>query len=396
MPMAEMPAVIEAIGRGEMVILVDDEDRENEGDLVIAAESTTPEAINFMAKYGRGLICLSLTDERLRELEIPLMVEDNGAQFGTAFTVSIEAREGVTTGISAADRAHTIQVAVADDAGARDLVRPGHIFPLRAQPGGVLVRTGQTEGSVDLSRLAGLKPAAVICEILNDDGTMARMPDLEKFADEHNMLIGSVADLIRHRLAHDTIVEKVLETDYPCEASPDFRMRVYRDLVRGGEHIVLTLGDPASHDGPVPVRVQHQATVGDVFRGTSCGCGWQVHGSLKAIAEAGVGVLVYLHSHEYTRLDTIERFCLSDEERDTLNRAERIDDINRPKPEFRDFGIGAQILVDCGVKQMSVLMETKRKLVGLDAYGLEVVEVSDIPRPDYLPERPADSRANEE
>ena len=382
--MAEMPAVIAAIAAGEMVILVDDEDRENEGDLVIAAEATTPEAINFMAKYGRGLICLSLTDERLRELEIPLMVEDNGAQFGTAFTVSIEAREGVTTGISAADRAHTVQVAVADDAGPSDLVRPGHVFPLRAQPGGVLVRTGQTEGSVDLARLAGRKPAAVICEILNDDGTMARMEDLERFASEHGLLIGSVADLIRYRLANDTIVERVVETRFPCEASPDFRLRVYRDLVRGGEHIVLVLGDPAAHDGPVPVRVQHQATIGDVFRGTDCHCGWQVHGAMEAIASAGVGVVVYLHSHEYTRLDAVRRFVLTEDERSALGEPRDRSDINRPRPEFRDFGIGAQILADCGVRQMNVLMETPRKLVGLDAYGLEVVEVSDIPRPAYL------------
>ena len=381
--MADMPAVIEAIGAGKMVILVDDEDRENEGDLVIAAEATTPEAINFMAKHGRGLICLSLTDERLKELEIPLMVEDNGAQFGTAFTVSIEARDGVTTGISASDRSHTIQVAVADGARPSDLVRPGHIFPLRAQPGGVLVRTGQTEGSVDLARLAGLKPAAVICEILNDDGTMARMPDLEKFAEEHGLLIGSVADLIRYRLANDTIVERVLETSFPCEASADFRLRVYRDLVRGGEHIVLVLGDPATHDGPVPVRVQHQATIGDVFRGTGCSCGWQVHGAMEAIAEAGVGVVVYLHSHEYTRLDAVRRFVLSEEEQAALGEPRDRSDINRPKPEFRDFGIGAQILADCGVRRMNVLMETPRKLVGLDAYGLEVVEVSDIPRPGY-------------
>ena len=393
--MAEMPALIEAIRDGKMVILVDDEDRENEGDLVIAAEATTPEAINFMAKFGRGLICLSLTDERLRELDIPLMVENNSAQFGTAFTVSVEAREGVTTGISAADRAHTVQVAVSDDSCPADLVRPGHIFPLRAQPGGVLARTGQTEGSVDLARLAGLKPAAVICEILNDDGTMARMPDLERFASEHDLLIGSVADLIRHRLVNDQIVERVLETGFPCEASPDFRMRVYRDLVRGGEHIVLILGDPSEHPGPVPVRVQHQATVGDVFRGTDCGCGWQVHGSMQAIAEAGVGVLVYLHSHEYSRLDAVRRFVLSAEERERLEDSGSPVDINRPKPEFRDFGIGAQILADCGVQRMNVLMETKRKLVGLDAYGLKVVEVSDIPRPVYRPERRATQRAEE-
>lgn len=381
MPLAKIEEAIAAIGRGEMVILVDDEDRENEGDLIMAAESVTPEAINFMAKHGRGLICLTLTDERLKELDIPLMVTDNSAQFGTAFTVSIEAAEGVTTGISAADRSHTIQVAVADGTKPTDLVRPGHIFPLRAQPGGVLVRTGQTEGSVDLSRLAGLKPAAVICEILNDDGTMARMPDLDKFAEEHDMLIVSVADLIRYRLANDTIVEMVLETPYPCEASPDFKLRVYRDLVRGGEHFALVLGDIG--DDVVPVRVQHEAAIGDVFRGMNADCGWQVHGSLEAIAEAGAGVLVYLQNHEFTRLDAVKRFVLSDEERAAHGAGVRAPDINRPKPEFRDFGIGAQIVYDCGVRKMRVLLDNPRKLIGLDAYGVEAVESAQIPRPAY-------------
>lgn len=383
MPLAAIEDAIEAIRRGEMIILVDDEDRENEGDLVVAAETVRPEDINFMAKYGRGLICLATTGERLRELEIPLMVSDNSAQFGTAFTVSIEAATGVTTGISASDRARTVQVAMDDATRPSDLVRPGHIFPLRAQAGGVLVRTGQTEGSVDLARLAGLKPGAVICEILNDDGTMARMPDLEAFAAEHGLLIASVADLIRYRLSNDKIVERVLETPYPIEASPDFRLRVYRDVVHRGEHLVLLLGDIENHPGPVPVRVQHQAVVGDVFRGTKAGCGWQVHGALQAIAEAGVGVLVYLQSSEYSRLDGVARFVLSEVERSKLEVSLSRPDINRPKPEFRDFGIGAQIVYDCGVRRMKVLMESTRKLVGLDAYGLEVVEVCEIPRPAY-------------
>ncbi|MCB9507127.1 MAG: 3,4-dihydroxy-2-butanone-4-phosphate synthase [Myxococcales bacterium] len=384
MALASIRDTIAAIGRGEMIILVDDEARENEGDLVVAAEAATPEAINFMAKWGRGLICLSLTDERLRELQIPPMVQDNSAQFGTAFTVSVEARDGVTTGISAADRARTIAVAIAEETVPADLVRPGHVFPLRAQPGGVLVRTGQTEGSVDLARLAGLKPAAVICEILNDDGTMARMADLEAFAAEHGLLIASVADLIRYRLAEDTIVERLLETPYPCEAHPDFRLRVYRDLVHGGQHFALVLGDPAATDGPVPIRVQHEALIGDVFRGTEGGCGWQVHGSMQAIAEAGVGVLVYLQSHEFTRLDAVARFLLDPEDAATLTSyTAKPADINRPRPEFRDFGIGAQILVDCGVRRMNVLMESRRTLVGLDAYGLEVVEPIDIPVPNY-------------
>ncbi len=387
MTLTRIETAIDAIRQGRMVIMVDDEDRENEGDLVIAAEACTPEAINFMAKYGRGLICLTLTEQQLEKLELPLMVSDNSAQFETAFTVSIEAREGVTTGISAADRSHTVQVAVADDATAHDLVRPGHVFPLRARPGGVLVRTGQTEGSVDIARLAGLKPAAVICEILNDDGTMARMSDLEVFAAEHDMPIVSIADLIRYRLTRDTLVEKLVDTPFPCEASPDFRLRVYRDIVHGGEHMALVLGDPAATDEPALVRVQHQATVGDVFRGTEAGGGWQVHGALEAIADAGCGVLVYLHKREESRLDAVRRFVLSEEERAALDEKyppRSTHDVNRPSPEFRDFGIGAQIVADCGVTKMRVLTESRRQLPGIDAYGLEVAELLDIPRPSYM------------
>ncbi|MFT5993533.1 MAG: 3,4-dihydroxy 2-butanone 4-phosphate synthase/GTP cyclohydrolase II, partial [Bradymonadia bacterium] len=290
MPPSNVQNAIDAIRRGDMVIMVDDEDRENEGDLVMAAELVTPEAVNFMAKFGRGLICVTLTEARLQELQIPLMVTNNSAQFETAFTVSVEARDGVTTGISAADRARTIQVTVDDNAKPEDLVRPGHVFPLRARPGGVLERTGQTEGSVDIARLAGLKPAAVICEILNDDGTMARMADLEAFGEEHSLPVVSIADLIRHRLAQDTLVEKLVERPFPCEASDDFTLRVYRDVVHGGEHIALVLGEPEKSDEPVLVRVQHQATVGDVFRGKGIGCGWQLHGALEAIAAAGTGV----------------------------------------------------------------------------------------------------------
>ena len=237
MPLATIPQILEAFRKGDLIILVDDEGRENEGDLVVAAEFATPEAINFMAKHGRGLICLTLTEERLEELKIPMMVQQNTAQFGTAFTVSIEARDGVTTGISAADRARTIAVAVDDNATAADLVYPGHIFPLRARKGGVLVRTGQTEGSVDLARLSGLKPAAVICEILNDDGTMSRMPDLELFAAEHGLLIASVADLIDYRLQTDSLVEMVAEIPFPCEAHAGFKLRAYRSHVDGGEHL---------------------------------------------------------------------------------------------------------------------------------------------------------------
>jgi 3,4-dihydroxy 2-butanone 4-phosphate synthase/GTP cyclohydrolase II len=386
MALHRIEEAIDAMREGRMIILVDDEDRENEGDLVCAAEGVTAETINFMAKHGRGLICLTLTQERLDELRIPLMVERNSSQFETAFTVTIEARDGVTTGISAADRAHTIRVAVDDATRPEDLVRPGHIFPLRARAGGVLVRTGQTEGSVDLARLAGLKPAAVICEILNEDGTMARMTDLEAFATEHALPIVSIADLIEYRLQRDALVECILETPYPCEASPDFRLRVYRDIVDGGEHFALVLGDLSGDEAPALVRVQHQATVGDVFRGTEARCGWQLHGALEAIAAEGRGVCVYLHKPDQSRLDAVLDYVLSAPERDAL--LERIGprataDVNRPKPGFREFGIGAQIVRDCGVRRMEILSSSQRRLVGLDGYGLEVVGYRDIPAPHY-------------
>jgi len=386
MPLDSVEVAIQAIREGRMVILVDDEDRENEGDLVIAAEKVTKEDINFMAKFGRGLICLSLTQERLDALQIPLMVGHNASPFETAFTISIEARSGVTTGISAADRAHTIRVAVDDASGPADLVSPGHIFPLRAKPGGVLARTGQTEGSVDLARLAGLKPAGVICEILNDDGTMARMSDLETFGAEHGLPIVSVADLIEYRLRRETLVECVVEAPFPCEASPDFRLRVYRDIVEGGEHLVLTLGDVAASTEPVPVRVQHQCVIGDVFRGAACACGWQLHGSLQRIAEEGLGVFVYLHKKESSRLDAVRKYVLDEATAASISDVPELRDaekVNRPRPDFRDFGIGAQILRDCGVTRMRLLSHRHRHLVGLDAYGLDVVEFLDIPRPAY-------------
>ncbi len=381
MPLAPIEDAIAAIERGEMVILVDDEDRENEGDLVIAAEKVTAESINFMAKYGRGLICLSLTDERLKQLNLPMMVDDNSTPFGTAFTVSIEATEGVTTGISAADRARTIQAAVADDARPSDLCRPGHVFPLRARPGGVLARTGQTEGSVDLARLAGLKPAGVICEILNDDGTMARMPDLEVFAEEHGLVIVSVADLITYRLMRDRLVERVAEAPFPCDWGEDFRLRVYKD-VDGAEHIVLIKGDPGASEKSTLVRVQHQNVVGDVFRGKDCDCGWQLHGAMSEIAAAEHGVFVYLYKQEYTRLQAIRRYVLKEDETAAeLTEAERIAKVNRPHPRFREFGIGAQILADCGVKRMRVLNVGNPRLVGVESYGLYIEEIVPIPKP---------------
>jgi 3,4-dihydroxy 2-butanone 4-phosphate synthase/GTP cyclohydrolase II len=382
MPLSPITEVIDAIGRGEMIILVDDEDRENEGDLVIAAEKVTPDAINFMAKWGRGLICLSMTATHLDRLGIPMMVPANTAQFETAFTVSIEARDGVTTGISAADRAHTILVAVDPASGPQSIVTPGHIFPLRAKKGGVLVRTGQTEGSVDLSRLAGLDASSVICEILNDDGTMARMGDLETFAEEHNLLIASVADIIAYRLQKDVLVERLIETTFPIQATPNARLHVFRDVVHDGEHFAVVIGNPAEFDGPVPVRVQHQSVIGDVFRTTASSIGSQLDGALRMMADAGVGVLVYLHDKDASRVAAIRRHLLSPEEVADLDarhpELKPVTSVNRPAPEFRNFGVGAQILRQCGVTKMVLLSNNERRLVGLDAYGLELVETRAI------------------
>lgn len=388
MAKATVEEALAAFARGEMVILVDDEDRENEGDLVVAAELCTAEHINFMAREGRGLICLTLTEEKLRQLNLPMMVENNTSGFGTAFTVSIEARDGVSTGISAADRARTIQVAVDDETKPWDLVRPGHVFPLRARSGGVLERTGQTEGSVDLARLSGLKPAGVICEILNDDGTMARMPDLEAFAEKHGLLIVTVADMISYRLARETLVEKVMEMPYPCESSEDWVLHCYRDIVDGGEHFVFTLGD-ISGEEPVLVRVQHQCTIGDVFRGQDIDCGWQLHGSMERIAREGRGVVVYLQKQEHTRFHAVEKYVLK-QKRDIMEGMtdqERQKFLNRPKPEFRAFGVGAQIIRDIGVTKARVLNNFKTQLVGLEAYGLEVVEMIPIDKPAYVANR---------
>lgn len=389
MAKATVEEALDAIRRGEMVILVDDEERENEGDLVVAAEKCTADDINFMATHGRGLICLTLTQDRLRELDLPMMVEDNTASFGTAFTVSIEAREGVTTGISAADRAHTIQVAIDKNSKSWDIVRPGHIFPLRARDGGVLERTGQTEGSVDLARLAGLNPSGVICEILNEDGTMARMPDLEVFAEKHGLLIVTVADIIEYRLARETLVEKVMEAPYPNEYSDGWTLHCYKDIVDGGEHFVFTLGDVSDEAGPALVRVQHQCTIGDVFRGTDCNCGWQLHGSMEMIAKEGRGVLVYLHKHEHTRFHAVQKYVLNEKRdvTDGMTGEEYEKYLNRPKPESRTFGVGAQILIDQGVRRMRILNNFQTKLVGLESYGLEVLEMVQIEKPRYIRER---------
>jgi 3,4-dihydroxy 2-butanone 4-phosphate synthase/GTP cyclohydrolase II len=361
---ARVRAAVDAIRDGKMVILVDDEDRENEGDLTMAAERVTPEAINFMAKYGRGLICLTLTEERADRLELPLQsTRRGGPPLGTAFTVTIEARRGVTTGISAKDRAHTIQTAVAKDAGPDDLITPGHVFPLRAKNGGVLVRTGQTEGSVDLAKLAGLEPAGVICEIMNDDGSMARMPDLERFAAEHGLMILSIADLIEYRLREESLVEKAVAAEFsPAFATAaDFSAHVYRTAVEKTEYLALTLGDVAS-GGDVLVRVQTACIPGDVFGSTACDCGAQLRAALKKIESEGRGVFLYVMPSGRLSL-------ANDFETHVLHQGAR-----GGEPKLRDFGLGAQVLADLGVKRIRLMTNNPRKIVGLEGYGITVAD----------------------
>lgn len=354
-----------------MVVLVDDEDRENEGDLVMAAQACTPEDINFMATHARGLICLTLTDERIRQLNLPMMVPENGSPLGTAFTVSIEAAQGVTTGISAHDRARTVQVAVADEAKASDLVRPGHIFPLRAQPGGVLVRTGQTEGSVDLARLAGSKPAGVICEIMNTDGTMARMAELEVFAEEHDLVICSVADIIRYRLEEESLVRRLTEGPMTTANGAQWRAVAYGTAVDDLEHIALVHGDVQGCDG-VLVRVHIENALGDVFGATQCDSQGFLHGALRRIEEEGAGVLLYLHRDLRPLAGVINHYLRGEREGDRPPAAPT----SQPgMPEtMRNYGVGAQILRDLGLGRIRLITNNPKNIVGLEAYGLQVVE----------------------
>ncbi len=359
--------IIEEARNGRMFILVDDEDRENEGDLVIPAQMATPEAINFMAKHGRGLICLAMTEERVGELGLPLMSPKNESRLRTAFTVSIEAREGVTTGISAPDRARTIAVAIDPSKGRNDIVSPGHVFPLVAREGGVLVRTGHTEAAVDLARLAGLNPSGVICEIMNDDGTMARRDDLIAFAQRHALKIGTIADLIAYRRRHDRIVERALEADFDSRWGGRFRMHVYVNRVAYAEHIALVKGDVAT-PGPVLVRMHALNVLEDVLADSSTGRGGELATAMRMIAAEGRGVVVLLRE--------ALRTSLSDRVR------ARVAGSPHGSDQLRDYGVGAQILLDLGVREMTLLSNTRRTIVGLEGYGLVLAGQRPIPHPE--------------
>ncbi|MFO7749122.1 MAG: bifunctional 3,4-dihydroxy-2-butanone-4-phosphate synthase/GTP cyclohydrolase II [Desulfobacteraceae bacterium] len=370
MPLITIEKAIEEIKAGRMVILVDDEDRENEGDLTMAAEAVTPEAINFMAKYGRGLICLSLTGDMADKLELPMMVENNTSQYETGFTVSIEAKKGVTTGISAADRATTIKTAVADGVTAADLARPGHIFPLRARKGGVIVRIGQTEGSMDLARLAGLKPAGVICEIMDDDGTMARRPALEEFSEKHNIGICTIADLVEYRLKNESFVRKAAETVIPTEFGGDFRIIAYENDLDNLTHIALVKGE-VDPDQEILVRVHSECMTGDIFGSCRCDCGEQLHKAMEVMDKAGSGVILYLRQ-EGRGIGLVNKLKAYEFQRQGLDTVEANEKLGFDA-DMRDYGIGAQILVDLGVRKMKLMTNNPKKMVGLEGYGLSVV-----------------------
>ena len=358
------------VGQGKMIVIVDDEDRENEGDLMIAAEKVTPEIINFMAKFGRGLICLTLTESRTRDLGLNMMVDDNQSTFETPFTVSIDARQGVTTGISAADRAHTIKVAIDPDSVRNDLVKPGHIFPLRAKNGGVLVRMGQTEASVDMARIAGLPPYGGICEIMNDDGTMARVSQLTQFIKVHGLKMITTKDLAEYRLKKEALVEEVTSTILPTH-SGEFRAVVFKNILNDQTHIALVKGE-IREDEPTLVRVHSQCLTGDVFGSYRCDCGEQLKKSMEMIDQEGKGVLLYLYQEGrgIGLVNKLKAYALQDQGKDTVQANEELGF----KPDLRDYGIGAQILRKLGLGKIRIMTNNPRKIVGLEGYGLHLVE----------------------
>jgi 3,4-dihydroxy 2-butanone 4-phosphate synthase/GTP cyclohydrolase II len=370
-PIVTVERALEEILAGRLIIIVDDEDRENEGDLMVAAEKATPETINFMSRYGRGLVCLPLTKERLIALQLPLMVRENTSRFETAFTVSIDAKEGISTGISAFDRARTVRVAIDPTTKPSDLVRPGHIFPLEAKAGGVLSRAGQTEAAVDLTRLAGLKPAGVICEIMNEDGTMARMPQLEVFSRRHGIPILTIADLIKYRMRTESLVRKIDEADLPTRHG-HFRIFIFEDLIHHENHVALLKGK-IEESQPILVRAHSQCLTGDTFGSSRCDCGQQLQRAMEIIEKEGQGVILYILNQEGRGIgltNKIKAYAIQDQGADTVEANRQLGF----KPDQRDYGIGAQILVALGVKKIRLMTNNPRKFIGLAGYGLEIVE----------------------